>query len=180
MAVPPDIFLGLLARFTEDDKARLGERLQAEFDGETDDMLAAAWSMGARAFCNTALGRHICRICGCWEQEACEGGCVWIEADLCSSCASDGGCCPACGAAPGFAGVDCTVCDDVACCIACELPMKIGDPYYPDASGGFVHAACIGPERESYTLNDEPLGPDDPIPKPHIWEDDTPPAAVAP
>lgn len=33
------------------------------------------------------LGRHICRICGCWELEACDGGCWWVESDLCSACA---------------------------------------------------------------------------------------------
>lgn len=85
-AVPPDLFLGILARFTDQDKERLGVRLMAEFDGETDDMLAAAWSMGARAFCNTVLGRRICRICGCWELEACPPTCSWVETDLCSAC----------------------------------------------------------------------------------------------
>jgi phage N-6-adenine-methyltransferase len=28
-----------------------------------------------------------CRECGCTDDEACEGGCVWVEADLCSRCA---------------------------------------------------------------------------------------------
>jgi hypothetical protein len=27
-----------------------------------------------------------CRVCGCTENAACEGGCTWIEEDLCSSC----------------------------------------------------------------------------------------------
>lgn len=27
-----------------------------------------------------------CRICGCTEMHACEGGCWWIEFDLCSAC----------------------------------------------------------------------------------------------
>lgn len=31
------------------------------------------------------LGR--CRECGCTEGQACEGGCWWVEEDLCSSCA---------------------------------------------------------------------------------------------
>jgi hypothetical protein len=30
-----------------------------------------------------------CRICGCTEENACEGGCSWVEADLCSACAPD-------------------------------------------------------------------------------------------
>lgn len=28
-----------------------------------------------------------CRECGCTEEEACEGGCEWVEPDLCSACA---------------------------------------------------------------------------------------------
>lgn len=32
-----------------------------------------------------------CRVCGCTDEQACEGGCVWVEdpeglGDLCSSC----------------------------------------------------------------------------------------------
>lgn len=28
-----------------------------------------------------------CRACGCTDMRACEGGCYWIEPDLCSACA---------------------------------------------------------------------------------------------
>lgn len=28
-----------------------------------------------------------CRVCGCSEFNACEGGCIWAEPDLCSRCA---------------------------------------------------------------------------------------------
>lgn len=28
-----------------------------------------------------------CRVCGCSEHDACEGGCSWAGADLCSECA---------------------------------------------------------------------------------------------
>lgn len=27
-----------------------------------------------------------CRVCGCTDDEACVGGCWWVEADLCSGC----------------------------------------------------------------------------------------------
>lgn len=27
-----------------------------------------------------------CRVCGCTQNRACEGGCWWVERDLCSSC----------------------------------------------------------------------------------------------
>lgn len=29
-----------------------------------------------------------CRVCGCTDDRACEGGCWWVEPDLCSTCAS--------------------------------------------------------------------------------------------
>lgn len=28
-----------------------------------------------------------CRVCGCTDFQACEGGCWWVAVDLCSSCA---------------------------------------------------------------------------------------------
>lgn len=28
-----------------------------------------------------------CRQCGCTDDRACEGGCYWVEEDLCSACA---------------------------------------------------------------------------------------------
>jgi hypothetical protein len=31
-----------------------------------------------------------CRVCGCTEEDACEGGCSWIEDDLCSACHKKG------------------------------------------------------------------------------------------
>ncbi len=30
-----------------------------------------------------------CRICGCTEDNACTGGCWWVEEDLCSVCAQE-------------------------------------------------------------------------------------------
>lgn len=27
-----------------------------------------------------------CRVCGCTDSNACEGGCCWVEEDLCSQC----------------------------------------------------------------------------------------------
>lgn len=29
----------------------------------------------------------VCRVCGCSEYNACEGGCSWIDKNLCSACA---------------------------------------------------------------------------------------------
>lgn len=33
------------------------------------------------------MEERTCRVCGCTEDNACEGGCSWVEEDLCSSCA---------------------------------------------------------------------------------------------
>ncbi|MDP1555782.1 MAG: hypothetical protein Q8L84_09995 [Hyphomonas sp.] len=30
-----------------------------------------------------------CRVCGCIDERACEGGCEWVGADLCSACVPD-------------------------------------------------------------------------------------------
>lgn len=30
-----------------------------------------------------------CRVCGCAWNNACEGGCFWVEEDLCSECISE-------------------------------------------------------------------------------------------
>lgn len=34
-----------------------------------------------------ALGIRACRECGCTDDQACDGGCEWVEDDLCSRCA---------------------------------------------------------------------------------------------
>ena len=33
-----------------------------------------------------AAGAQVCRDCGCTDEKACEGGCTWVEPDLCSAC----------------------------------------------------------------------------------------------
>lgn len=30
--------------------------------------------------------QQTCRVCGCTTDHACEGGCYWVEDDLCSAC----------------------------------------------------------------------------------------------
>jgi len=32
------------------------------------------------------LFEQVCRVCGCTQLHACEGGCYWVEVDLCSRC----------------------------------------------------------------------------------------------
>ena len=36
--------------------------------------------------CPKVYGDQVCRLCGCSEADACEGGCSWVEEDLCSAC----------------------------------------------------------------------------------------------
>ncbi len=31
-------------------------------------------------------GMQFCRVCGCTHYYACDGGCSWVEDDLCSAC----------------------------------------------------------------------------------------------
>jgi len=35
------------------------------------------------------MEERICRVCGCTEDNACEGGCSWVEEDLCSACVDE-------------------------------------------------------------------------------------------
>lgn len=30
--------------------------------------------------------RRVCRVCGCTDDNACPGGCYWVERNLCSAC----------------------------------------------------------------------------------------------
>lgn len=125
-------------------------------DPETDlaEAIGRAWMMGARVVLNTAQGRRTCRLCGCWEQEACEGGCGWAGDDICTACAPGGDA------------------DEPEECIACEKAFVAGDRYFLDLSGGCIHADCCGPEREGYVNLEtgESLAPGEPIQTPLIWD----------
>lgn len=56
-------------------------------------------------------------------------------------------------------------------CIACDEPLKVGDQYLSDISGGVIHFACCGPEPECFVDLDtgEPLGRPA---TPQIWSRD--------
>jgi hypothetical protein len=57
------------------------------------------WGNGGKPTTGETLGAYLkknrrgkksvskCRVCGCTDTRACEGGCSWAEEDLCSSCA---------------------------------------------------------------------------------------------
>lgn len=60
--------------------------------------------------------------------------------------------------------------DEDEVCMACTAVLVDGDDVYHELDGGYIHAKCCGPERDSYYGPDEtPLGPNDPIPKPFKW-----------
>jgi hypothetical protein len=61
------------------------------------------------------------------------------------------------------AAIECI--EDASFCIVCTEQLAEGDAYYPAVSGGFLHAACCGPERECYVN----LETGEAIPTPEIW-----------
>lgn len=66
-------------------------------------VIAVAWKMGAEVPLNTLKGLRVCRICGCWELQACDPPCSWVAADLCSACVPV-------AAQHGLGPVNCGVC----------------------------------------------------------------------
>jgi hypothetical protein len=68
------------------------EFFTVESPAELDALIATA--VTADAFALEVLRQEIydgqvrsCRVCGCTDDHACEGGCSWVEPDLCSACA---------------------------------------------------------------------------------------------
>lgn len=44
------------------------------------------WECWKSYFLDRVSKEQVCRICGCTQENACPGGCCWVEEDLCSSC----------------------------------------------------------------------------------------------
>lgn len=61
----------------------------------------------------------------------------------------------------------------VESCIACGKPMKVGDKFFPDVDGGYLHAECLGDDREGFVdmRTGDQIPDDAPIPQPQIWAD---------
>lgn len=70
-----------------EDAHRMAVRLAAETGGNIPAMVARAHRFGRVTEQRTREGRRICRLCGCWEGNACPPTCSWAEYDLCSQCA---------------------------------------------------------------------------------------------
>ena len=48
------------------------------------ELLVPALRNDAVLLAAIARVRPWCRVCGCTDESACEGGCSWVEPDLCS------------------------------------------------------------------------------------------------
>lgn len=55
-------------------------------DAEQASRVAARAALVAIALQLTGAEEETCRVCGCTEDAACEGGCHWVAAGLCSAC----------------------------------------------------------------------------------------------
>jgi hypothetical protein len=58
----------------------------ARFSGYGHELLTTAMELCARLEAESR-GSRICKVCGCSELRPCDGGCSWVEFDLCSKCA---------------------------------------------------------------------------------------------
>lgn len=71
----------LACRFIEDN---FGSSNLGSNDEDSEDLLS--WQ---DYFINRAEDEQVCRVCGCTKNNACLGGCYWVEEDLCSACAKE-------------------------------------------------------------------------------------------
>lgn len=53
---------------------------------DVEQLLGAAFDMGAHAGVADVADDRRCRICGCTQYRACPGSCSWVGPDLCSTC----------------------------------------------------------------------------------------------
>lgn len=44
------------------------------------------WECWQRYLIKKVEDESVCRVCGCTWNNACDGGCYWVESDLCSQC----------------------------------------------------------------------------------------------
>lgn len=55
-------------------------------DAEVENLIDEVNLPQARKLYAHLTGQMACRTCGCTNDWACEDGCWWVQADLCSSC----------------------------------------------------------------------------------------------
>ncbi len=67
-----------------------GDFVFPECNGETGECGDGEyWGCWQRYFTELTENEAVCRVCGCTQYNACDGGCYWVEPDLCSKCASN-------------------------------------------------------------------------------------------
>lgn len=78
---------------TEDETVTVGITIRSDAPSAlVDEVDAFAQLLGATHQINVSITQlHVCRACGCTDDEACFGGCWWVtpEADICSACAPE-------------------------------------------------------------------------------------------
>lgn len=65
---------------------RRDQQLREHRDARDPKFGTGTWSPLCPASGND-INDAMCRECGCTDYNACDDGCWWVEADLCSSCA---------------------------------------------------------------------------------------------
>lgn len=70
-----------------DDDALIPERIVEDIDDLQRTPVWVTWT-GDDYELTTKVRR--CRVCGCVDDQACAGGCWWVDRDLCSACKSSG------------------------------------------------------------------------------------------
>jgi len=60
---------------------------EAKGDGSLPDgWTERKFEEGSCYLCSECKDEQVCRICGCTNEHPCDGGCYWVEEDLCSAC----------------------------------------------------------------------------------------------
>lgn len=77
--------------YTKDRKGRTVSAIRFRIitgEGEPADILLPAYKDAViKNLRRLAFQKRACRVCGCTDDHACEGGCCWVDKDLCSTCA---------------------------------------------------------------------------------------------
>lgn len=64
---------------------------QAQPDGSLPEgWIEKKFEEGSCFLCGECRGERMCRVCGCTQENPCDGGCYWVEEDLCSTCKAKG------------------------------------------------------------------------------------------
>lgn len=54
--------------------------------GDLKELERPPWQCWQEYIMERVSNEPVCRVCGCTQNNACLGGCFWVEDDLCSRC----------------------------------------------------------------------------------------------